>query len=342
MIEILVVDDDTSFLKSMVIGLQTISSSLQIHAAENGLKAIEILKKHNIYLVVTDLIMPQVDGFQLLAHIMEHYPDIAVVVITGHSLPSEQNTLLTESVSVVLYKPFALEELVLTVAQIIEKQSDGGTLHNVSPGTFMQLINLEQKTCTLRITDKPSGKQGILFFHDGILQNARLGELQGEVASLEIFSWDHISLSIQNDCQALEKRIERDMNALILEATTMKDEKREEKSPSSNEKEPIRKQIVNDNQGDNNGQKSAPTNNLGVQTDATVKDFIQNINHDPRWNGVLSEIKAVGNIFTAGNLKAFSILTGGASNYIIIPTNPPTVLTVDARCNKETLYKALQ
>ena len=299
MTEILVVDDDKSFLKSMVLGLKSIAPSLSVLSAENGLEAVELLKRNCICLLVTDLKMPEMDGFELLAYVMEHYPDISVVVTTGHSIPDAQSEALHEAALIVLFKPFSLQDLTLTVSQLLEKQADGGTLFNVSPGTFMQLINMEQKTCTLRIQEKTSGQMGVLFFREGQLLDARMGDQQGEAASLEIFSWDHISLSIQNDCSLHDRKINRSMNALILEATRLKDENADKTIVAKSTAAP--NTSTNRTEGDQGNNKLDKAHEKQVtetddrlQNNPELNGFIQNISHDQRWDSVLSQLTQVG------------------------------------------------
>lgn len=189
---------------------------------------------------------------------------------------------------------------------------------------------------------------GVLFFREGRLLDARTGDQQGEPASLEIFSWDHISLSIQNDCQLQERRINRSMNALILEATQLKDEKAagtiapfsktatdaSQSSPAGGKE--------NNEKGNNTHQRKLTEITDRLQNNSDLDGFIQNISHDHRWNGVLSQLMHVGTLLKTGELKAFSIITGSVSNYVIIPSKPPTVVTVHAKCPKEKLYHALE
>ena len=89
---VLLVDDDHEMLVALKEGFQRYKDSFAILLAADGLKAVESLKKNTISLVVTDLKMPGMDGFELLAHIMEHYPDIPVIIITGYSAPEMMMT----------------------------------------------------------------------------------------------------------------------------------------------------------------------------------------------------------------------------------------------------------
>ncbi len=162
--------------------------------------------------------MTKMDGFSLLSHIMEHYPEIPVIIITGYST-SEMERLAREGGAIgYIAKPFMIDDLAKRIITTLRKEADGGTLHSVSSGIFLQLMEMEEKTCTVRLIEKSSGKQGILFFLDGQLLDARCDSLRGEAAAYEIFSWDDVSLSIQNSCSQRERRIHRDLQAILLDA----------------------------------------------------------------------------------------------------------------------------
>lgn len=336
MTDILLVDDDTSFLKAMVQSVKALSPSRSVLSASDGIEAIELLKNNSVSLMVTDLRMPRMDGFELLAHVMDRYPDVAVIVTTGHSIPQAQSEVLNGAAITVMYKPFALHELQQTVSLVLDRQIDGGTLANVSPGTFIQLIHMEQKTCTLRMVEKTSGQMGVLFFREGTLLDARMADQLGEPAALEIFSWEHISLTIQNDCPLQEQRIQRSMNALILDATRMKDEMAYVRSADASVMPPANTDYIITHE------QQLLTTVKRLQEDAELHGFVHNCVQDQRWSGVLSQLTRVGEVLQIGKLKAFSITTGNSMNYMIIPSDPPTVLTIEAGCPTEKLYKAVQ
>jgi CheY-like chemotaxis protein len=230
---VLLVDDDTEMLHALKEGFKKYQESFALVLAEDGLQALERLKRNLVSLVVTDLKMPHMDGFELLAHIMVHYPDIPVIIITGYSTP-EMEQLAREGGAVgYIAKPFLIENLARQILTTLRKESEGGTLHNVSSGMFLQLIEMEQKTCTIRLEDKSSRKKGILFFHEGELFDARVNNMQGQTAAHEIFSWDAVNLSIQNGCALKENKIQSDLQPLILESMRRKDEDEPEEVPES-------------------------------------------------------------------------------------------------------------
>ena len=229
--KVLIVDDDQEMLLSLKEGLEKYNETFSVLMAGDGLIAMEKLKEFPISLVVTDLKMPRMDGFTLLARIMERYPDIPVIIMTGYSTPEMQKLARKGGAVGYIEKPFMIEDLARKIMTAMRKESEGGTLHGVSSGMFLQLIEMEQKTCTIRLVDKSSGKQGVLFFRDGELLDARINGLQGVEAAYEIFSWDEVTLSIQNVCPQKEKKIESDLQVVLLEAMRLKDEAEQIEKP---------------------------------------------------------------------------------------------------------------
>ena len=221
--KVLIVDDNVELLHSLEEGLGG-KGRYAIVTAEDGLIAQRKLKENVISLVVTDLKMPRIDGLGLLAHIMEKYPDIPVILITAYGTPTMERLARDGGLAGFIEKPFEIIQLDKLIMDILRRESEGGILHNVSPGTFLQLIEMEETTATIRLVEKTSGKQGVLFFSDGRLLNARVNGLQGKRAAYEILAWDDVTLSIQNICPHKKNRIEEDLQALLLEAMRLKDE----------------------------------------------------------------------------------------------------------------------
>lgn len=339
MTEILVVDDDKILLNNMLRGIETISPAFSLLAAGDGLQALEMLKKHTIRLIVTDLKMPQMDGFELMAQVKQTYPDIHVIVTTGQAIPDAKIDALKVGALEVLFKPFSMEDLRGTVRRSIEKQAEGGTLCNVSPAMFVQLIDMERKTCTLRIHRKAEGQLGVLFARKGKLLDARMNELQGKAAALEIFSWDHISLSIENDCPLHEPKIDQTLNGLILEASRLRDER--EGAPHEGADAISAPTSAPENDAPppdaaHQNQMTTLKKRLGELPE--LKAHLRNIDHDAHWNGLLDQVRQAGDLLNAGKLKAVGITTGAEEDFVVLPTDPPTVLKIDPECPKEKIY----
>jgi CheY-like chemotaxis protein len=330
---VLLVDDDREMLLALREGFMKYRDSFSVQLASDGIEAVENLKKSVISLVVTDLKMPGMDGFELLAHIMEYYPDIPVIIITGYSTP-EMEQLAREGGAVgYIAKPFLIENLARQIMTTLRKESEGGTLHNVSSGMFLQLVEMEQKTCTIRLDDKFTGKKGILFFQEGELLDARVNDLQGEAAAYDIFAWDQVNLSIQNGCALKEKRINSEMQHLILEAARRKDENlREPAAPSTNE-EPT---AIESEPG-----AFIKSIKDKIESDVGPACGLEDIYHDDAWDTRVFQLSDAGRYLNIGNLVLGYIDKGDATDYIIMPGEKTTVLAVHPKCPRDKLLQIL-
>ncbi|WP_261841666.1 sigma-54-dependent transcriptional regulator [Aliamphritea ceti] len=80
---ILLVDDETSFLRSLSLTLRRSGNITHLHQCSDSREVMPLLASQNIGLVLLDLTMPHISGEQLLQQITESYPDIGVIIISG-------------------------------------------------------------------------------------------------------------------------------------------------------------------------------------------------------------------------------------------------------------------
>lgn len=80
---ILFVDDEAHILKAMKRGLY--NESYNKFFANSGAEAIEILKKEDIHVIVSDMKMPKMTGLELLTYVKEEYPDIVKIILSGYT-----------------------------------------------------------------------------------------------------------------------------------------------------------------------------------------------------------------------------------------------------------------
>ena len=79
---ILYIDDEED---NLTVFSATFRRDYEVHLATSGHKGLEIMKKHNIHLVITDQRMPKMTGTEFLEKIIPHYPDCIRMVLTGFS-----------------------------------------------------------------------------------------------------------------------------------------------------------------------------------------------------------------------------------------------------------------
>ncbi len=225
---ILVVDDDRILRHLIKKKFQKYENIFSVLTAEDGVAAVEQLKINNISLVVTDLHMPNMDGFALLAYLSEHYADIPVIIFSAFGTPKSKKDVIEKGALSFVEKPFVVEDLVRKIKAALDKEEEGGKLQTVPLEIFTQLIEMEQKTCTIRVHNKTSGEKGVLFFKDGELMDARVRNLQNKPAAYKIFSWSKVTLFIEDKCTIEKKRIDGDLQAILFEAMRLKDEAEED------------------------------------------------------------------------------------------------------------------
>ncbi|MBU4262539.1 MAG: response regulator [Proteobacteria bacterium] len=108
-VKILVVDDDSLVLEALSLLVE--SFGYQCFTAANGLEAIEKLKEDAIDIVVTDVMMPEMGGLELLAYIKENYPNTDVIVATGYTEKAGYAEVIRSGAIDFIKKPFERDEL---------------------------------------------------------------------------------------------------------------------------------------------------------------------------------------------------------------------------------------
>jgi len=91
-----------------------------VRTAPEGGPALQLLEAQPFDLVLTDIMMPGLDGMGVLAHLARHYPELPVVAMTGRRDSSYLRSAAQLGACRTLYKPFNLEELQELLAHIGE------------------------------------------------------------------------------------------------------------------------------------------------------------------------------------------------------------------------------
>ena len=218
---VLIADDEKLFLSSLKEGLLAFSDEFSVITAVNGRKALEKLNEHDVDLVVTDLKMPEMDGFQLLAQMVKDFPHIPVIVMTAFGTPDIEKNIQELEVFDYLEKPIDLDLLADKIRNGINKHSDGH-LKGIMLFSFLQLLQVEKKTCVLKIL--ANGKKGLLYFSKGELIDAAFEKIVGEAAAAVIVCWEDAEIEIVKVSKKLNHRIDRPLQNILMDAAQKKDE----------------------------------------------------------------------------------------------------------------------
>ena len=116
---ILIVDDDPVITNLIEMALT--SSTNDIYTAHSGRTGLKLLKSGTFDLVITDILMPDFDGFELMMEINQMSNRPRVIAITGGS-PRLSRDYLQQVIHVfkvhVLFKPFTIDELLNAVSMV--------------------------------------------------------------------------------------------------------------------------------------------------------------------------------------------------------------------------------
>jgi CheY-like chemotaxis protein len=120
---VLIVDDDESIRKMMSAVMR--KNGYRVLEAGNGKAALEVLKHNPVSLISLDLIMPEMDGFEFLAHIRKHeeWRDIPVVIMSAKELDQYETGVLEGAVEKIMSKDSSdKEDLLLEINRMVQRR----------------------------------------------------------------------------------------------------------------------------------------------------------------------------------------------------------------------------
>ena len=93
-----------------------------IAVAENGEKALDILKNRRVDLILSDIKMPEMDGLELAARVRELHPEIPVVLMTGFPSVDTAVAALRSKAADYIVKPFNIHQLYKKLDEKLHEQ----------------------------------------------------------------------------------------------------------------------------------------------------------------------------------------------------------------------------
>jgi DNA-binding NtrC family response regulator len=160
--KILIAEDDLKLQKFLQARLKKYQNEFEVILASNGEEAAKVLQQKHIALLITDIEMPKYDGMKLLSYINNKFPHIPCIVMSAHMPTGLVEKLSDDNLLRLFQKPFQLDELTQAIRQALEKEVPDGTLKGISVASFLQMIQLEDKTCLFEVTRRERAR-GFLF-----------------------------------------------------------------------------------------------------------------------------------------------------------------------------------
>lgn len=117
--KILIVDDDEFILKSFAPALE--GEGYEISTASSGEAAMNLMNENTFDLIITDLILDEIDGLTILKKVKQESPETAVIILTGYGDMTSAIDALRLDADDYLLKPCETEEIFFRVKKVLEK-----------------------------------------------------------------------------------------------------------------------------------------------------------------------------------------------------------------------------
>lgn len=180
---ILIVDDEIVIRELMSDILA--DEGFQVETAPNGKVALELIRRKQDFVVLfTDIMMPEMDGIELIREARKVAPGIVPIVMTGYATLETARAAVKEGAYDYVLKPFNLSEIKMAVSNALERFrliNEVAKLHEIT-----ELFNISESIASIRDEDR------LLDF----ILNAALDRVDGKRGSLMLVSADGHRLEV--------------------------------------------------------------------------------------------------------------------------------------------------
>ena len=217
---VLIVDDEKSFLLAACDGLVRRRNSFRVLAAESCRQAMDILSSTTVDLLVTDLKLPEVDDFALLAWVSQQQSRLPVIVMSTFA-PSEIELRLSRlNIQQFIHKPLDIDALERAIVSVFSIRKNT-VLHGITLVGFLQMVKAGRMSCTLNVSSH--AKKGALSLHRGELIDAEMDCCTGMEAAIEILSWNNAKIEMDVRYRCPMVRISSPLEYILMDAFKVKD-----------------------------------------------------------------------------------------------------------------------
>ncbi len=230
--KILVVEDDPHHLALIEIVLS--KKNYEIIKAGNGIEALEKLRESSPDLIIADIMMPEMDGFELCERVRkeENYKNIPFIFLSALGDIEDRVKGLKLGADDYITKPFSPEELLARIEILLDRyeryrktmetQVTKGRLEDIPVTDLLQLLYYGKKTAVIEIQKNSNSAK--IWIKKGDIVNAEKGKRKGMDALYEIFSWDKGDFELKQESFQVEETIKTSTEETMLEILRQRDE----------------------------------------------------------------------------------------------------------------------
>ncbi|MCD6287905.1 MAG: response regulator [Candidatus Hydrogenedentes bacterium] len=119
-LRLLIVDDEAIIRELLTDALD--GTGYDISVADNGHAALEFMRDNTVDLLLTDIMMPQMDGLELIRRVHEAYPETITMVMTGYATLDSARAAFKEGAYDYVLKPFNITEVKVSIENAFERK----------------------------------------------------------------------------------------------------------------------------------------------------------------------------------------------------------------------------
>ncbi len=234
---ILIADDDDKVLTLLKTSLQ--KSGYETSLARNGVEALELVRKEQPDLILADVAMPEMDGFELCRIIRDDpaTDHIPFIFLTAKGELNDKVMGLNLGADDYISKPFHIIEVTARIKTILQRvamlaQSSPGTneselkgnLEQMQLAEVIQTLSMNQKTGGLKITTTSKKDSGKIFFDHGDIIQAALGHMHGEEALYRLLTWEEGYFELDSSDKSEQPPLKKSTTSLLMQGFDQRDE----------------------------------------------------------------------------------------------------------------------
>ena len=149
MFHILVVDDDKNTRRLLTAVLE--SENYSVSTAENGEEALAVLDKTHVDLIVLDIMMPKMDGYELTSLLRQTNNDLPILMLTAKQLPEDKHKGFQSGTDDYMTKPIDETEMLLRIKALLRRAK-------IASERQIRIGSVTLDYDSLTVTDSASGE----------------------------------------------------------------------------------------------------------------------------------------------------------------------------------------
>mgnify|MGYP000017331318 CR=1 FL=1 len=119
---ILLVEDEEQIRKLVKLNLEM--EEFEVVTAEDGQKALNLVESQHFDLIILDIMLPEIDGFQICQKVRLNNNKVGIIILSAKDTSQDRITGLKLGADDYMTKPFNIEELILRVQNLLKRSSD--------------------------------------------------------------------------------------------------------------------------------------------------------------------------------------------------------------------------